>query len=162
MVLVCLLLALPSAPRVDAPGLNFDTTPPLIGTPRIQPAAPGSNDIVTVSAIAQDPDSPVKNVSIFYTTDAWGTVNKTLVAAYDNNTQVAVAQIPAQSTGVHVQYYIIAYDPSGNHGTNNNSGSYFGYTVSQSSQPIPWRYFEIGLGVIVVLSGILVLARRRK
>jgi hypothetical protein len=115
-----------------------------------------------VSAIAQDPDSPVKNVSVVYTTDNWGMINRTLVAAYDSNTQVATAQIPAQSAGVHVQYYIIAFDPSGNRGTNNNSGSYFGYTVSQSSQPIPWMYFEIGLGVVVVLGGILVLARRRK
>ncbi len=114
-----------------------------------------------VSAIAQDPDSPVKNASIIYTTDNWGAINRTLVAGYDNNTQVAMAQIPAQPTGIHVQYYIIAYDPSGNRGTNNNSGSYFGYTVSKSSQPIPWTYFEIGLGVIVVLSGILILARRR-
>jgi hypothetical protein len=115
-----------------------------------------------VSAIAQDSDSPVKNVSVVYTTDNWGTINRTLVAAYDSNTQVATAQIPAQSAGVRVQYYIIAFDPSGNRGTNSNSGSYFGYTVSQSSQPIPWTYFEMGLGVIVVLSGILILARRRK
>ncbi len=147
---------------VTALGFNFDTTPPLIGTPRIQPATPGPNDMVTVSAIVQDPDSPVKNVSIIYTTDSWGTINRTLVATYDNNTQLAIAQMPAQLTGVHVQYYIMAFDPSGNRGTNNNSGSYFGYTVSQGSQPIPWNYFEIGLGVVVVLSGILVLARRRK
>jgi hypothetical protein len=91
-----------------------------------------------------------------------GAINRTLVATYDNNTQVATAQIPAQPTGAHVQYYITAYDPSDNRGTNDYSGSYFGYTVSQSSQPIPWTYFEIGLGVVVVLSGILVLARRRK
>jgi carbohydrate-binding DOMON domain-containing protein len=84
-----------------------------------------------------------------------GAINRTLVATYDNNTQVATAQIPAQ-------HYITAYDPSDNRGTNDYSGSYFGYTVSQSSQPIPWTYFEIGLGVVVVLSGILVLARRRK
>ncbi len=104
----------------------------------------------------------MKNVSVVYTTDNWRTINRTLVATYDSNTQVATAQIPAQSAGVHVQYYIIAYDPSGNRGTSNNSGSYFGYTVSQASQPIPWMYFEIGFGVIVVLGGILVLARRRK
>jgi hypothetical protein len=115
-----------------------------------------------VSAIAQDPDSPVKNVSVVYTTDNWRMINRTLVAAYDSNTQVATAQIPAQSAGVHVQYYIIAFDPSGNRGTNSNSSSYFSYTVSQSSQPIPWMYFEIGFGVVVVLGGILVLARRRK
>lgn len=160
--MACLLLALQLGPKVNAPGFNFDTTPLLIGTPRIQPATPGPNDIVTVSVIAQDPDSPVKNVSITYTTDNWGTTNKTLVATYDNNTQVAVAQIPAQSTGAHVQYYFTAYDPSGNRGTNNNAGSYFGYTVSQSTQPLPWTYIEIGLGLVVVLGGILVFARRRK
>jgi hypothetical protein len=117
---------------------------------------------VTVSVTVQDPDSPVKNVRIIYTTDDWGTINRTLIATYDNNTEVANAQIPAEPAGVRVQYYIVAYDPSGNRGTNNNSGSYYGYTVSQSSQPIPWRYFEIGLGLVVVLAGILVLARRRK
>ena len=162
IVLASLLLALHSVSNVSAPGFNFDTTPPLIGTPRIQPAAPGPNDIVAISVITQDPDSPVKNVSIIYTTDSWGTINKTLVATYDNNTQVAVVQIPAQPTGVHVQYYITAHDPSGNLGTNNNAGSYFSYTVSKSSQPLPWTYIEIGLGLIVVLGGILVLTRRRK
>jgi hypothetical protein len=146
---------------VNAPGFNFDTTPPLIGTPKIQPATPGPNDIVTVSAIAQDPDSSVKNVSIIYTNDNWNTINKTLVATYDNNTQVAVAQIPAQPSGAHVQYYIIAYDPSGNRGTNNNSGNYFSYNISQPSQPIPWTYIAIALGVIAVLGGILVFALRR-
>ena len=123
---------------------------------------PRPSDLVTVSVIAQDPDSPVKNVSIIYTTDNWATINKTVIATYDNNTQVAIAQIPAQPTGVHVQYYAIAYDPSGNLGTNNNAGSYFNYTVSKSSQPLPWTYIEIGLGLVVVLGGILVLAKRKK
>ena len=161
-VLISLLLALQLVASVNAPGFNFDTTPPTIGTPTIQPATPGPSDTVTVSVTAQDPDSPVKNVSIIYSTDNWATINRTVVATYSNNTQMAVAQIPAQATGTHVQYYIIAYDPSGNRGINKNSGSYYSYAVSQSGQPITWEYVAIGVGIGALLSVVLFFTRRRR
>src|SRR6266699_3035414 len=94
--------------------------PPVIGTPIINPTSPAFGDAVTVS----------ENVTITYTTDNWQSTNTTIVATYNATTTTAIGRIPAFAAGAHVEYYIIAFDNTGNSNLNNNSGGYFAYTVS--------------------------------
>ena len=159
---IFVLLSLQLAASANAFGFNFDTTPPTIGTPSIQPSSPGPSDPVTISVSVQDSDSPVKNVSIFYSTDSWHSVNKTVVASYNNNTQVATAQIPAQPNSVRVNYYIVAFDPSGNRGVNNNSGSYFAYSVSTQSSLSTWLLVAVAVSIGCALLVVGLFIRRKR
>src|SRR6266568_1011740 len=82
--------------------------PPVIGTPIINPTSPAFGDAVTVSMNVTSARSTIKNVT----------------------TTTAIGRIPAFAAGAHVEYYIIAFDNTGNSNLNNNSGGYFAYTVS--------------------------------
>lgn len=162
LVPVFVLLSLQLTGSANAFGFNFDTTPPTIGTPSIQPSSPGPSDPVTISVNVRDSDSPVKNVSIFYSTDSWQSVNKTVVASYNNNTQVATAQIPAQPSSVRINYYVVAFDPSGNRGVNHNSGSYFAYSVSAQSSLSTWLLVAVAVSIGCALLAVGFFVRRRR
>ncbi len=95
----------------------------------LQPASPTYKDPVTVSVNVTDDQYGVKNVTIVYTNDNWQTVNATLLASYNIATETATAEIPAQSNGGDVAFYIVAFDNHGNRAVNNNTGSYFTYDV---------------------------------
>ncbi len=79
---------------------------------------------MTVSVSVTD-SSGVKNVTVVYTTDNWATVAVTLLSAYNATTSVATAQIPAQTNGGHVVFYVAALD------TNDNKAvtGYYSYDV---------------------------------
>jgi hypothetical protein len=104
--------------------------PPVIGTPVNTPASPTSSDVVTISVNVTSTRSTIKNVTITYTTDNWKSTNTTIVATYNATTTTATGRIPAFAPGTHVEYYILAFDNSGNSNLNNNNGSYFAYSVS--------------------------------
>lgn len=107
-----------------------DTTPPVIQNPTIQPTSPGPNDAVTVTVTVTDPDSPVRSVSVTFTTDNWKTVNETIPLVYNSTSHIATGQIPAQPGGSQVKYYIEAYDPSNNGATSSQSSYSVGLATS--------------------------------
>ena len=75
------------------------------------------------------PGSPgVQSVMIAYTTDNWAS-NQTVSAPYVPRFDDYQGSIPAQPQGTHVSYYVVAVDAASNTSVNNNSGSYFSYTV---------------------------------
>lgn len=134
-LLVATLLALSVPAIVHAP--PPDTIPPVIGTPTIQPSVPTSSQPVTVSVNVTD-DRAVMNVTIVYTTDNWKTVNTTIVASYNITSSFAKVQIPAQTNGGHVAFYVVAFDTAGLRTVNNNSGNYFTYNVPAPNTTNYW------------------------
>src|SRR5438552_3054775 len=106
--------------------------PPVIGTPIINPTSPAFGDAVTVSVNVTSARSTIKNVTITYTTDNWKATNTTIVATYNATTTTATGRIPAFAAGAHVEYYIIAFDNTGNSNLNDNSGSKGRYSAGGS------------------------------
>jgi len=94
--------------------------------------------------------STINNVTITYSTDNWKSTNTTVVATYNATTTTATGRIPALASGGHVEYYIVAFDTTGNSRLNNNNGSYFAYDVSA-----PTSLISVGtLTYILVAAGI--------
>jgi len=154
----CLFLALAVLWALAIPAIVHapaDTIPPVIGTPMVQPSSPGTSDAVTVSVNVTD-NRAVKNVTIVYTTDNWSSVNKTLVASYNATSSVATAQIPAQANGGHVEFYIVAFDTSGNKSVNKNSGNYFTYNVPVPTFPAATSSWIIA-GLLVGAIGVFAI-----
>src|SRR2546425_12781416 len=127
---LCLVMASLIAPSVPLSAHAPPNSPPVIGTPVIQPSSPTYSAPVRVSVNVTDQHSSVRNVTIIYTTDNWKMVNTTLLASYNATTTTATAQIPALAGGGHVAFYVVAFNGNGIKGVNNNSGSYFGYDVA--------------------------------
>lgn len=139
-----------------------DTTPPVIGTPSVQPSAPKPSDNATITVTVTDPDSPVYSVLIYYTTDNWKTTNSSTIASYNTTTMQATTQMPQEIGGTHVQYYIVAFDPSGNRAVNNNNGAFYGYTIALSPTANTSAYLVLGLGIAMVLIiGLVIVFRPR-
>ncbi len=128
ILLLTFALTLGSVALVHAP--PPPPQPPVIGTPVSSPTSPTSSDAVTVSVNVTSARSTIKNVTITYTTDNWKSTNTTIVTTYNATTTTATGRIPALAPGAHVEYYIVAFDNSGNSSLNNNNGSYFAYSVS--------------------------------
>ena len=128
-LVIASLMALSVALLAHAP----PNTPPVIGTPVIQPSSPTYTAPATVYVNVTDQHSNVQNVTIIYTTDNWKMVNTTLLASYNATTTTATAQIPALASGGHVAFYVVAFNGNGIKGVNDNSGSYFGYDVAAPS-----------------------------
>src|SRR3989475_13221876 len=126
VLLLTLAFAVGSIGLAHAP----PSQPPVIGTPIISPTSPTSSNPVTVSVNVTSARSTIKNVTITYTNDNWNSTNTTIVATYNATTTTATGRIPAFAAGAHVEYYIIAFDNTGNSNLNDNSGGYFAYTVS--------------------------------
>jgi hypothetical protein len=139
------LLLLPMIATVAAPPPGVH-----ISTPNISPSSPGPNDQVTVTVTVTS-GAGVQNVTIHYTTDNWKATNTTVVASYNSTSNQATAHIPPQYNGGHVEYYVEAFDTSGNQGTNNNGGNYYSYTVpAPSSSALTSMWIEIAIVLVVV------------
>jgi len=133
-------------------------SPPVIGTPVIQPSSPTYSAPVRVSVNVTDQHSSVRNVTIIYTTDNWKMVNTTLLASYNATTTTATAQIPALAGGGHVSFYIVAFNGNGINGVNDNSGSYFGYDVTAPPAVPTTTNGWIATGIIVGSLGAFAVA----
>ena len=147
-VLLIPAVALVWAPRNGGPNIS---------TPSISPSSPGPSDQVTVTSTVTAGAIGVKNVTLVYTIAAWHGTNATLVAKYNSTNQKATAIIPAQQVGVHVQYYIVAFDNNTNRAVNDNNGQFFGYTVIQgpaSSATSTW--IELGIVLAAVAAAVSV------
>jgi hypothetical protein len=147
VLFLALALAVGTVSLVHAPP---PSQPPVIGTPIISPTSPTSSNIVTVSVNVTSGRSTIQNVTITYTIDNWKSTNTTIVASYNATTTTATGKIPALASGGNVEYYIVAFDNSGNSNLNNNNGSYFTYNV-----PAPMSLTSIStLTYILVAAGI--------
>ena len=107
---------------------NGGSGAPSIGTPITTPSSPGSGDQVIVNVTVTS-SAGVQSVTVVYTTDNWASVNQTVSAPYIPQFDDYQATIPAQPEGTHVSYYVVAVDVGSNRSVNNNSGSYYSYTV---------------------------------
>ncbi len=165
---ILLALALLLVIGINAPAHAL----PSIGTPSIQPTSPSPNDAVRVSVSVIDYGSGVASVSIVYTTNNWVSVNNTIQAPYNATNDDYEAMVPAQPSGTHVLYYVVAVDASNNRVMNNNSGSYCAYDVGGTGggggggNPLgltinSWLFWAIVLGLGATLVGVLVMGRRR-
>ena len=139
-------MLIPTIASVAAP------QPPNIhfSNPTISPSAPGPNDQVTVNSTVTA-NAGIQNVTLHFTTDNWKTTNTTVVAAYDSTTHFAMAHIPPQYNGGHVEYYLVAFDNNNNMGIDNSGGNYFSYTVAASvSSSTTGLWIEIAIVLVVV------------
>lgn len=134
---------------------TVDTTPPVIGTPTQVPAATNvqPTDTVAISVSVTDATAGVHNVTLSYNngTATWYDVPMALTSGLWQGT------IPQNAAGTQVKYKITAYDNAGNMAVNDNSTSYFVYTI------IP--EFEVITALIVLMTFTAVLAvviKRRK
>jgi len=105
---------------------------------------------VTVTVNVTATRNPVNNVTIVYTTDGWHSSNTTVLASYNATVnQEATAHIPPPANGGRVEYYIVAYDTSGNRAINDNATSYFSYNVpSATAATIGWITTAAILGAV--------------
>ena len=99
--------------------------PPPSEVPENQPA------IVSVNVTGIE--SPIKNVTLSYTTNngaSWNNMEMALTTQHPNSTTYLYqATIPGQTNGAWVKYSVSAYDNAGNYAENNNAGGYFVYSV---------------------------------
>jgi len=99
-----------------------DFVPPVISNVLQVPDSPNLNEIVTVSATVTEPPeaSGVKNVTLGYTTNnVWSFLDMVMQDG------LWTATIPGQSAGVHVGFFVEAFDNAGNNAKTSN----FGYIV---------------------------------
>src|SRR5207245_7028892 len=154
VLLFTLALALGSIGLAHAP----PSQPPVIGTPVISPTSPTSSNPVTVSVNVTSAHSTIKNVTITYTTDNWKSTNTTLVTTYNATTTTATVKIPALASGGHVEYYIVAFDNTGNSNLNDNNGAYFAYDVPAPASLISISTLTYVLVAAGIAAGIAVVA----
>jgi hypothetical protein len=122
----------------DNGGLSYsftveDNTPPQITNVGHSPDPVEADDVaVTVSCDVTDAGSGVNTVTLWYRLDGgmW-----TSIAMVNTVGDTYSADIPAQSFGTFVEYYIVATDTSANSATDDNGGSYYNYTVSDPTPP---------------------------
>jgi len=123
-----------------------DFVPPVISNVIHVPDSPDPKEIVTVSAKVTEPAdaSGVKNVTLWYT--AAGTWSFIDMAMQDG---LWTANIPGQSEGVYVKFFVEAFDNEGN----NAKTSTFGYMiVLPNRSPIPVLIYSPSIvytGVVV-------------
>ncbi len=149
---------------------NADMTKPQISSIGIDKLTPTDTDTVTVSATITD-NVAVANATLYYRVDsgAWTEVSMTATG------NLYSAQIPAQPAGSTVEYYIRAYDTSGNYVDSQIQS----YTVSQSatsttstqttttpSGAVPggplFNTLMILFGALAVIVVVLIVIRARK
>jgi len=105
-----------------------DFVPPVISNVLQVPNSPYPNEAVTVSATVTEPPeaSGVKNVTLWYmTNEVWLSVEMMIQEG------LWTATIPGQSAGVHVEFFVEAFDNAGNNAKTSN----FGYTPIMPNSP---------------------------
>jgi len=105
-----------------------DFVPPVISNVVQVPNSPNYNEAVTVSAnvIEHAEASGVKNVTLWYTTNTiWSFIDMTMQAG------LWTANIPGQSPGTSVKYFVEAFDNA----ENSDKTSTFSYTVIVPNAP---------------------------
>jgi len=117
-----------------------DEAPPAIGTPTCSPGDIQPYEEVSVSVAVTDVGSGVKNTTLLYSTDN-GTSWTQLEMTYNLTSEVFMAVLPGQPSGMLVKYSIVAFDNAGNVAIDDNSSRFFTFEI------IP----EFGLACLVLL-----------
>ena len=115
-------------PRTDA-DLEILSNPPVITDVTRMPAAPTSQDAVTVTAVITD-NGTVDQAQLWYSVN-WGNFQSVNMTA---NVDTFSADIPAQADGAFVRYFVTAVDNEGDFSqmpgdTSQASGSIYFYVV---------------------------------
>ena len=135
--------------------LGEDTNAPLIGIPsRVPEDAVQPNQQVTVSVNVTDPESGVKNATLYYNLN----YNQTWIAepmSYNSTARLYNATIPGQPIGTYVRFKIVAYDKAGNNATRDGT-EYCTYQV------IPEFPSSLILPLFMVLSTPAILCVKKK
>ena len=133
--------------------LTIDDISPVIGNPSYTPQDPTPNQQVKVTVNVTDDLSGVREVILSYATDdSWANVTMT-----PSGGDAYAANITSMSFQTTVHYMIIAYDNSNNTSVNDNSGSFYSYTV------IPeFQLSAMLLLTLVVISFVVLCQRRQK
>jgi hypothetical protein len=136
---------------------TVDTAPPVILTPTQVPAANSvqPNEAVTVSANVTDAISGVSSATLSYSNDTVTWTNVTMT--YNATTGLYQATIPGYPGGTSVSYYVSAIDGAGNSAVNNNSGTYYVYSVIPEFPTI-----TVLLMLMALATALIVLTKRRK
>jgi len=110
-----------------------ETTPPNISNISHSPTPVEYTDNPDVSCDVTDTESGVGTVTLYYRVNGggWSTVamNPATGDSYEGT-------IPAQAWNDLVEYYVNASDTVGNFAVNDNGGSYYSYTVQDTTDPI--------------------------
>ncbi|MFX1475182.1 MAG: Ig-like domain-containing protein, partial [Promethearchaeota archaeon] len=109
-----------------------DTVDPDITNIAHNPTSPQYAEIVTVSCDAYDAGSDISSVQLSYRVDT-GTWSPLPMSEGPIGTYSG--QIPAQAWSAVVEYYITATDGAGNPTVDDNTGSYYSYTVGDDTDP---------------------------
>jgi hypothetical protein len=112
----------------------IDHTPPTVGSVARTPVNPIYTNQVNVSVIADDPGSYVAACALYYRSNggAW-------TVAYMADTGSLngyYAYIPARAWNTHVEYYVNATNFAMLSTIDDNSGSYYSYTVGDTVNPV--------------------------
>ncbi|MFW9830377.1 MAG: hypothetical protein ACFFD8_01175 [Candidatus Thorarchaeota archaeon] len=141
-----------------------DNTDPIISNVGHMPLIVTSSDIVTVGCDVSDVGSDVSTVTLWYRLNFGGWSSTTM-----NPTGMGdrfEANIGAMTYATFTEYYVVATDAATNSATEDNGGSYYNFTVTEttppditsiSHSPIPVEYFDspiIGCNITDTESGV--------
>jgi hypothetical protein len=110
-----------------------DSVDPQISDIGQTPVSVNYTDSPVVNCDATDAGSGIATVTLYYRVDGgtWNPVSMSHISGdrYEGS-------IPVQSWNAFVEYYIVAADAAGNSVTDDNSGSYYSYSVGDNIDPI--------------------------
>ena len=137
---------------------DVDSTPPTFGALSQNPAGESieADQSVTVTAEVTDEGVGVDEVILSYSSnggDTWVDVPMTIVSG-----DTYSGEIPGFEQGKHIQYKILAYDNNVNLAVEDNSESYYTYTVITELQDFLIVMFVLSAALAIIL----VLSRKRK
>jgi hypothetical protein len=114
--------------------MALDQTPPTIGSLSRTPTNPTYLDQGNVSAVIADPETGLDTVVLYYRANggAWTPVPMTGTGSLDGY----YAYVPVRPWSTIVEYYFNATNLVGLSNIEDNSGSYYGYTVGDAINPV--------------------------
>jgi hypothetical protein len=142
---------------------QYDTTPPVLGTPSVVPSSPVGGQTVNISVSVTD-NLGVSTVTLHYRDEgasSWSSVAMSLVGS------VYTARIGPFTAGATIYYYVTATDSSGNTASSPADAplSYRILTIG-SAPGIEWTSVLVGaaLGAVIaiVVSFVLLRGKRRR
>ena len=131
---------------------GVDNTSPTIGVPLQDPdsASVESDQSVTVSVEVTDEGVGVSGVVLSYSIDGGHTWIDTAMPSISVNTYSG--EIPAFEEGKNIQYKILAYDSADNLAVEDNSESYYSYTVIPEFQNFLILIFIVSTVLAIILT----------
>jgi len=137
----------------------IDRIPPEVGVPTWSPQSPDNDEPVTVNIFVTEPEngSGVNNVVLrHYRDDIGGVLYAKRINMTEEN-DVWSADIPGQSGGAFVKFFVEAYDKAGNIGQT----SHYSYRVGGVSA-LPFLIVLLGIGLAVGIGVILYFVKFKK